>query len=102
MKLWEGGETDRQTETAEDCLMWNHRSLAPLGPLPKNRRTKQEKKARENGEEEVREVRRGEIDDLGRSSHSGENVAIHLGYKLAPQHERVISHSTCQPKIRGT
>ena len=29
---------DRQTETGENCALWNHRSLAPPGPLPKRRR----------------------------------------------------------------
>ena len=35
LRLWEGG-TGRKTETGENCLLWNHRSLAPPGPLPKN------------------------------------------------------------------
>ena len=30
------GQTDRRTETGENCPMWNHRSSAPPGPLPKN------------------------------------------------------------------
>ena len=33
-----GGRTDgRKTETGENCPMWNHRSSAPPGPLPKKR-----------------------------------------------------------------
>ena len=34
LRLWGGGDV-RKTETGENCPMWNHRSLAPLGPLPK-------------------------------------------------------------------
>ena len=30
-----GGRTDGRTETGENCPMWNHRSSAPPGPLPK-------------------------------------------------------------------
>ena len=32
-----GGRTDgkRKPETGENCPMWNHRSSAPPGPLPK-------------------------------------------------------------------
>ena len=31
------GEGDGQKETGENCHMWNHRSSAPPGPLPKRR-----------------------------------------------------------------
>ena len=35
LRLWGGGDV-RKTETGENCPMWNHRSSAPPGPLPKN------------------------------------------------------------------
>ena len=34
LRLWGGGDV-RKTETGENCPMWNHRSSAPPGPLPK-------------------------------------------------------------------
>ena len=37
LRFWGGTDrrTDRHTETGENCSMWNHRSSAPPGPLPK-------------------------------------------------------------------
>ena len=34
LRLWGGGDV-RKTETGENFPMWNHRSSAPPGPLPK-------------------------------------------------------------------
>ena len=55
MRLW--GGTYGRTETGENCPMWNHRSSAPPGPLPKkeNRKEKKEKKRKKKRREKKRE-----------------------------------------------
>ena len=38
------GRTDRRTETGENCPMWNHRSSAPPGPLPKRKQMREKER----------------------------------------------------------
>ena len=38
LRRWGGRTYVRKTETGKNCPMWNHRSSAPPGPLPKKRK----------------------------------------------------------------
>ena len=44
--------TDGRTETEENCPMWNHRSSALPGPLPKKERKEKRDTERDMGESE--------------------------------------------------
>ena len=43
LRLWEGGDG---TETGKNCPMWDHRSSAPPGPLPKKEDKQGERRRR--------------------------------------------------------
>ena len=65
-----GGGTDGRTETGENCPMWNHRSSAPPGPLPKN------------GSSET---------DIGRDRQTGKKIQIFcLMMKLHQCHDAIV------------
>ena len=44
-----GGGTQNGETEKQNCPMWNHRSSAPLGPLPKKRQRQREREREREG-----------------------------------------------------